>query len=207
MSFARWLHAKRSHLPIRAIEAVATLKAEGATLPFIARYRREQVCNLDEVGIMDIMEAQSEWQALTKRRAFILAEIESQNKLTDSLRELINGAQDSNLLEDIYLPFKPKRTTKATKAREAGLDPYAEALWDMAHGCRSRNTLYSHSTNLNSLQRLFHPKVTTPMPALDMDEGAKNIISQRVAEDKQVRAKVWIFIVKSKIYPLLVSTI
>jgi uncharacterized protein len=160
-------------------------------MPFIARYRKEAVGNLDELAIMEIMDSESEWDVLQKRRSFILAEIESQGKLSDSLRQLILGAQDTNLLEDLYLPFKQKRVTKASKALDSGLAPYADALWDIAHGCTSGNRDISYSTksSLSSLQQMF-PAGKPTMAGKAMNEGAINILSQRVAEDKQVRAKV-----------------
>jgi uncharacterized protein len=191
MPFAQWLHGKRASLPVRSIQAVSSLKAEGATLPFIARYRKEAVGNLDEVAIWDIMESEKEWNAMEKRRQFILTEIETQNKLTDSLRQLIVDAQDTTLLEDLYLPYKQKRATKASKARDAGLSPYAGALWDMAHGCKNSKTEeYGSRTSVKALQSIFRPTTKPPMAGHDMNEGAMNILSQQVAEDQQVRAKV-----------------
>ncbi|MBS1958349.1 MAG: RNA-binding transcriptional accessory protein [Bdellovibrionales bacterium] len=118
----------------RSIETVLNLKAEGATLPFIARYRKEQTGNLDEVQIQAIIDRKEEFDELISRQAYIVGEIEKQGKLTDELKSKVMGTFDKNLLEDLYLPYKQKRKSKATLAKEAGLEPLAEWIWAVAHG-------------------------------------------------------------------------
>ncbi len=93
--------------------AVLKLAAEGATVPFMARYRKEQTGNLDEVAIQSTLDAKERWDELQKRQAFILEEIERQKKLTPELAEKIRTTFDAAALEDLYLPFKKKRKTKA----------------------------------------------------------------------------------------------
>lgn len=122
-----------SVLPQQA-EAVLKLHQEGATLPFIARYRKEQTGNLDEVGIQKVIDTFEKWEAVLKRQKFIHEEIEKQEKLTPELKEKILSTYALEELEDIYLPFKQKRKTKATIAKEAGLEPLAQWLWDLGHG-------------------------------------------------------------------------
>src|SRR6185436_4370491 len=96
--------------------------------------RKEETGGLDEVGIRHAIEAKESWDAIVKRQAFILEEIERQKKLTPALDAQIRGTFDLAALEDLYLPYKQKRKTKAVMAREAGLEPLASWLWDAGHG-------------------------------------------------------------------------
>ena len=105
--------------------AVIDLLDEGATVPFIARYRKEVTGNLDEVQIRDIQEKLEYFRELEERRETVLATIEEQGKLTPELKAKIEAALEKTELEDLYLPYKPKRRTKASIAREKGLEPLA----------------------------------------------------------------------------------
>src|SRR5574340_866180 len=105
--------------------AVAELLSEGATVPFIARYRKEATGSLDEVVITSIRDRITQLAELDKRRDAILKSLEERAQLTDELKDAINAAETMTVLEDIYLPFRPKRRTKATIAREKGLEPLA----------------------------------------------------------------------------------
>ena len=105
------------------IAAVAKLFAEGNTIPFIARYRKEAHGNLDEVQISQIQERLTYYGELEERRAAILKSIDEQGKLTDELRAKIEDCQQKAALEDLYQPYKPKRRTRAMIAKEKGLDP------------------------------------------------------------------------------------
>ena len=102
----------------------------GATVPFIARYRKEATGNLDEVKIQDIDECRLYYTALEQRREAILASIQGQGKLTDELKQKIAGCYSKGELEDLYLPFKPKRRTKAGEAMRLGLGPLADYIWE-----------------------------------------------------------------------------
>ncbi len=134
MEFKTWLETRIPGVPAASAEAVIRLAGEGATIPFIARYRKEATQNLDEVAIQQVLEAKELWDETLKRQTFILQEIEKQEKLTPDLREKIENTYDLAVLEDIYLPYKKKRKTKAVIAKEAGLEPLANWIWDAAHG-------------------------------------------------------------------------
>src|SRR3954466_1046063 len=123
LSTAILLHiSKILNVPLRGMAAVIELLDEGATVPFVARYRKEVTGNLDEVQIRDIQEKLEYFRELEDRRQTILASISEQGKLTPELQAKIEAALEKAELEDLYLPYKPKRRTKASIAREKGLD-------------------------------------------------------------------------------------
>src|SRR5688572_28517211 len=123
-------------LSIEAKQVTATIELldEGATIPFISRYRKEMTGSLDEVQIANVRDLMQQYCALEQRREFILTTIEEQGKLTDELRGKIESADNINQLEDLYLPYKPKRKTRATMAREKGLEPLALFLLEQKSG-------------------------------------------------------------------------
>ncbi|MBX3327760.1 MAG: RNA-binding transcriptional accessory protein, partial [Nitrospira sp.] len=110
------------------VTAAVALLDEGATVPFIARYRKEATGNLDDTQLRTLEERLRYLRELEERRAAVLASIEEQGKLTDALRTTIEAATTKQAVEDLYLPFKPKRRTRAQIAREAGLEPLADGL-------------------------------------------------------------------------------
>src|SRR5215475_5727290 len=116
--------------PVSRVEPTLKLLEEGATVPFIARYRKEATGNLDEVKIRDVDEKRQYYKELDERRGTILASIEKQGLLTDELKEKIQATYTKSDLEDIYLPFKPKRKSKSKLAVERGLQPLAEYIWE-----------------------------------------------------------------------------
>ncbi|MEI6138511.1 MAG: Tex family protein [Mariniphaga sp.] len=120
--------AERLGISIRQIANTITLLDEGATVPFISRYRKEMTGSLDEVAIGNIKEANEQLEELDKRKVTILKTISEQELLTPELQSRIEQCYDMNQLEDIYLPFKPKRRTRATMAREKGLEPLAKII-------------------------------------------------------------------------------
>src|ERR1019366_4265585 len=120
--------ADEQKLPLAGVNAVVRLLAEGASVAFIARYRKEQTGGLDEVQIRAIEEKNAYYVEVDARRRTILAEVESQGKLTPELRAQIESAWNKTVLEDLYLPFKPRRRTRAAMARERGLEPLAERI-------------------------------------------------------------------------------
>src|ERR1022692_1244764 len=126
--------AKSLHVPMKGLTATIELLDEGGTVPFIARYRKEATGNLDEVQIRAIEEKLGYFRELEDRREMILRTIEEQGKLTPELRARIEATLDKSELEDLYLPYKPKRRTKATIAREKGLEPLALYLWEQRTG-------------------------------------------------------------------------
>ena len=118
----------------RRIEQTLGLLDGGATIPFIARYRKEATGGLDEVQIAEVAKQNEKFKDLTHRKEYILQTIEEQGKLTDELRERVTSCWDATVLEDIYLPFKPKRKTRAEVARKRGLQPLAEAILHRPNG-------------------------------------------------------------------------
>ncbi|RLC92212.1 MAG: RNA-binding transcriptional accessory protein, partial [Chloroflexi bacterium] len=111
------------------VRAVDELLSEGATIPFIARYRKERTGSLDEVTITAIRDRLAQLAELDRRREAILKSLEERELLTDELKAAIQGADTMATLEDIYLPYRPKRRTRATIAREKGLEPLAQAIF------------------------------------------------------------------------------
>ena len=134
VTFELWLAKSHPAIPPQGVAAILRLTEEGATVPFIARYRKEQTGALDEVAIRAVIDGKETWDSVLKRQKFIVEEVERQGKLTDELRAKLTGTYDLAALEDLYLPYKQKRKTKAVIAKEAGLEPLANWLWDCAHG-------------------------------------------------------------------------
>ena len=157
----------------KQIEKVLELTAEGNTIPFIARYRKEMTGNLDEVEIKAILDLDKSLTNLRERKATVLAKIEEQGKLTDKLRAAIEAAEKLADVEELYLPYKEKRRTKATIAREAGLFPLARLILQNAA------TLQEEATALTN--EIF----PTAEAAL---AGAVDILVEAISEDVQLRA-------------------
>jgi len=114
----------------KQVSDTVDLLDEGATIPFISRYRKEVTGSLDEVQVAAIRDRVQQLRDLDKRREAVLKSIQEQGKLTPELEKKINGAETMSILEDIYLPYKPKRRTKATIAREKGLEPLATKIFE-----------------------------------------------------------------------------
>src|SRR5947207_4835783 len=116
------------------VESVVQLLDEGNTVPFITRYRKERTGGLDEEVLRTIQDRVAQLRQLQERKQTILRSIDNQGKLTDELRAAILAADNPKRLEDLYLPYKPKKRTKATEARDKGLEPLAVAIWNAEHG-------------------------------------------------------------------------
>ncbi|MFS4460965.1 helix-hairpin-helix domain-containing protein [Bdellovibrio sp. HCB2-146] len=168
----------------KSAQAVIELAAEGATVPFIARYRKEKTGNLDEVQIRGVIEGHETFNEIVKRKAFLIKEIGEQNNLTAEIQKRIELSWDLGELEEIYKPFKKKKKTKATIAREAGLEPLAQWIWDMGHG-----TLKDDTTMEMKAKAFLNPtaKIVTYEEAL---KGAQDIIVEKIANDADLRAMV-----------------
>jgi len=165
------------NLSLHSLTAVIALLDEGGTVPFIARYRKEATGNLDEVQIRDIEEKLAYFRDLLSRRETILASILEQGKLTDELKAKIEATFDRSELEDLYLPFRPKRRTKATIAREKGLEPLADYLWAQQ---ASTTPLLEFAQTFISPER----EVASIEEAL---EGARHIVAERISESAELR--------------------
>lgn len=158
------------------VEAVIELLEESATIPFIARYRKDKTGGLDEVQIQHIQDEQKFFKEITERRTFIIKTIEEQGKITEALLQKLQVASTMSALEDIYLPFKPKRKTKAQTARENGLEPLAKLILEQIS-----NPLEPE------LPAFLNDQVTTIENAL---QGARDIIAELVNEDAENRARL-----------------
>ena len=168
--------AKRLMLLEKQVENTILLLNEGCTIPFIARYRKERTGSLDEVQIAAISEQYAKMQELTKRKDTICKTIEEQGKLTADLKRKIEATWDATELEDIYLPFKPKRRTKAQIARENGLEPLATIL-----------LLQREQQPEAVAKRFLKGDIKSVDEAL---AGAKDIIAEAISEDETVRQQI-----------------
>ena len=200
-------------LPLQSVSAVLTLLNEGCTIPFISRYRKERTGGLDEVQITDISELYDRLKELGKRKETILKTIREQEKLTPELEARIRACMDSTELEDIYLPYKPKRRTRAQIAREQGLEPLALAIMEEAKkptappdlpeggGDKLASILQKYQgrakESLSSRVRIGTPPLSgrsggAPLPLSGESEGALalDIIAEIVSENQQARNTV-----------------
>lgn len=168
--------AQELGVSLKQIDTVLTLTAEGNTIPFIARYRKEATGNLDEVLIKAIIDRDKALTALVDRKATVLTKIEEQGKLTDQLRQAIEEAEKLADVEELYLPYKEKRRTKATVAREAGLFPLARLI--LQYGADLETQAASFVTE----------GFDTPTACL---VGAVDILVEALAEDAKLRA--WVY--------------
>jgi uncharacterized protein len=169
--------AQTLNLPLRGLVAVIELLDDGGTVPFIARYRKEATGNLDEVQILNIEEKLAYFRDLIERRETILASIAEQGKLTDELKARIETTLDKSELEDLYLPYKPKRRTKATIAREKGLELLAQYLW-------------AQQNTAEPLEVFAATFVNTELGVASADEaleGARHIVAEWISEDADLR--------------------
>ncbi len=169
--------AARTNLPPRGVAAVIQLLTDGNTLPFIARYRKEATGGLDEVAIGAVEEALKAVHALEKRRSAILSAIRKQDQLTPQLERALRAARDLSALEDLYLPYKRKRTTRAAAARARGLEPLARRILSQPPDGRPEQ----------EARRYVRGEVTDLEDAL---AGARDIVAEDVTERARVRARV-----------------
>ncbi|MBZ4191193.1 Tex family protein [Niabella beijingensis] len=164
------------NLPVKQVGNVEQLHAEGATIPFISRYRKEATGNMDEVQVGQVIDKIRYYDELEKRKETVLKTIEAAGKLTPELKKRIEDGISATELEDIYLPYKPKRKTKASVAIEKGLEPLADLLF--AQGAVIPEEVAASYLN---------DQVNDTAAAL---QGARDIIAERVAESEQARTLV-----------------
>lgn len=174
----------------RNVEGVISLLDEGCTIPFISRYRKEKTGGMDEVQITEISQRYEKLKELQHRKETIIKTITDQEKMTPELEKRIADCWDSTALEDIYLPFKPKRRTRAQIAREQGLEPLAQII------------LFQRENNLERLAPRFVKEGLKDMNAAI--KGAQDIIAEMVSEDERVRNRLRQFfrreaVIKSKV--------
>lgn len=167
---------RQTGLQSQQITSVARLLEEGATIPFIARYRKERTGSMDEVQLTDVRNAIQKLAEIDKRKETILKAIEEQGKLSDPLRKQIESTYDATTLEDLYLPYKKKRKTRASVAREKGLEPLAHKIFKEDAG--DPDDWASQFTS---------EEVESPAEAL---QGARDIIAEWINEDQKIRNKV-----------------
>ncbi len=161
------------NLQLRQVENTLKLLNEGATIPFISRYRKELTGSLDEVQIGDIKQHAVRLDELDKRREAIKRSVEEQDKLTPELRQLLDSSQSISELEDIYLPFRPKRRTRASVAREKGLEPLAEIIMQQKE---------------ENPGIVAHNYINDEIPDVDAAlQGARDIVAEWISEDKLAR--------------------
>ena len=165
--------SRRLQIPLHQVQGTVRLLREGATIPFISRYRKEATGSLDEVQVASVKEWLDRLTELETRKQTVLTTIEGQGRLTPELRRRIAECWDAVELEDIYLPYKPKRRTRATVARERGLEPLAEIILAQ----QSRNVV-------QQARRFVSAEVPTPEEAL---AGACDIVAERISEDERAR--------------------
>ncbi len=166
------------NLNTKDVTATIDLIDEGATVPFISRYRKEATGSLDEVQVAKIRDEIERLRQLEDRREFILKSIDSQNKLSDELKKLIFEAETLSKLEDLYLPYKPKRRTKATIAKEKGLDSLANFILE-----QKNNFIFEEAEKFISIEKGVHS-------VIDALDGARDIIAEIISENALVRESI-----------------
>lgn len=170
------LISQELNIPLNQVAGTVGLLKDDNSIPFISRYRKEMTGGLDEIAIQSVESRLSYYNELEKRKATIIKSIEAQDKLTDELSARIMGCWDANTLEDIYLPFKPKRRTRAEVAREKGLEPLAKII------------MAQHSDNIERRAQQF---ITDAVPDADAAvAGAQDIIAEWISENEAVRNSV-----------------
>ncbi|HDZ13305.1 hypothetical protein LCGC14_1047050 [marine sediment metagenome] len=167
---------KNTQLPHKSIQNTVELLEQDCTVPFISRYRKEATGNLDEVQIAAIVKYKAEFETLEKRKTSVLKSIEEQDALTDDIRQKIQDSQDLTTLEDLYLPFKKKRKTKAETARKNGLEPLAKIIMVQNHG------------DIDQMASKYITK--TVHDQHEALEGARHIISEWLNERISIRNQI-----------------
>jgi protein Tex len=179
-NISRWIEqiTKELSLQHKNVKAVADLLAEGATIPFISRYRKEMTGSMDEVMIANVRDRLEQLRELDKRREAIISSIEKQGKLTPELMQAVVAANTLAELEDIYLPYKPKRKTRASAAKEKGLEPLAQKIFDQER------------FNIEEFSKSFVDAEKGVSSIEEALEGARDIIAEWVSENPATRKNI-----------------
>lgn len=189
--------ASELSLNLENVESALELLNEGATIPFIARYRKERTGSLNEIQLRDIQERFNYLQELEQRRQFILDAIASQNKLSEPLKAQITACLQKNELEDLYLPYKPKKRTRATIAREKGLTPLAEWIKNQNQsedGQKAKGKRQEVISLSQEAEKYVSDSVNSSEEALS---GARDILAEEIAEKAELRAYLREFILNN----------
>ena len=168
--------AGKLSLTVKHIVSIATLQSEGATIPFMARYRKEATGNLDEVVIGNVVEEIAYFTELDKRKATVIKTVEDLGKLTPELKQKIDDCFSSTELEDFYLPYKPKRKTRAVQAIEKGLEPLAKALFEQGNVAADEEAVKFISADVKDAKEAL--------------QGARDIIAEWISEHEEARATI-----------------
>ncbi len=184
------LIADRLQLPAPRVTNVLNLFSDGATIPFVARYRKEATGSLDEVQLSEIDREHKKLEELDKRKQTVLKAIEEQGKLTDDLQRRIDGCFDPTELEDLYLPYKRKRKTRASAAREKGLEPLAQTLFTQQHGEAAALAATYLSEAVPSVEEALQGARDIIAEWINEDEKARNQVRASFRREATVRAKV-----------------
>lgn len=165
--------ASKLNLSLKEVDRTIVLLEGGATIPFISRYRKEATGGMDEVTIQNIKELNDKLHELQRRKEYIVKTITEQGKMTDDLLKRLNETWEENVIEDIYLPYKPKRKTRAETARRHGLEPLADLLWKQ------------HENNVAAFARRY---LTDDVKSVEEAiQGACDIIAEKISEDENAR--------------------
>jgi uncharacterized protein len=178
--------AAELNLKVHQVAATAQLLKEGATVPFIARYRKEATGELDEVQVTAIRDRLEQLAQIDERRASILASLKERNLLTSQLEGAINAADSLTKLEDIYLPFRPKKRTRATMAKELGLEPLADLIWAQDPSLDVMAAAGPHVGREIEIENR-KSKIENAEGAL---AGARDILAERISDDATAREKL-----------------
>jgi len=170
--------AKEQNITNNQVQAVASLLSEGATIPFISRYRKEATGSLDEVAVMAVRDRLNQLMELKERKEAILKSLEKHGHLTDELREKVLAAESMTVLEDLYLPYKPKRRTRAIIAKEKGLEPLALIIFEQkgANPVKEAESFIDPEKGVESVE--------------DALAGARDIIAEIINENDKARARL-----------------
>jgi uncharacterized protein len=187
------LLAKELSLRPSQVENALELFAEGATIPFIARYRKERTGEMDEIQLRDLSERFTYLTELEERKSVILDAIASQGKLTDELKAKIESCLQKNELEDLYLPYRPKRRTRATIAREKGLEALSEFI-------KSLNTRNAAPASLEEEARQYICEEKQVKTVEDALKGASDILAEEVSEKAELRAYLRDYLIKEGLF-------
>ena len=185
-AFDAWFEARCPAIPLRGARAVLELAADGATVPFITRYRKDRTGNLDEVAVRSVLEAGELFDKILSRQAIIVESIVRHATLTPELRERVLSTFDLDVLEDLYHPYRQQKKNRALAAREAGLEPLADWIWNCGHGTETPQ----EGQTLELWAFTFRNEEKGVPDAKSAIEGARDVLVERLAGTPELRALV-----------------